>query len=140
MKYFKLLSAALAAAAVAGSAGAALAHHSFAAEFDDKKAVTVSGVITKARIMNPHSWLYVDVRNGDGSTTNWGFEFGTPLSLERKGVTKADLTPGEAVKVDGFRAKNGGPFGYTTIVTLHDGRKVQLGSAPDAPPAAGGAQ
>lgn len=139
MKSFNLLAAALVAAAVAGSAGAALAHHSFAAEFDDKKPVTVQGVITKARIMNPHSWLYVDVKNADGSTTNWGFEFGTPLALERKGVSKTDITPGEAVKVDGFRAKNGGPFGYTTIVTLRDGRKVQLGAAPDAP-VGGGAQ
>ena len=134
---FKVLGAAVAIVAAAGLATAAQAHHSFATEFDSKKPVTVEGVITKARIMNPHSWLYLDVKGPDGTVTNWGFEFGTPLSLERKGFSKDDVKAGSAVKVDGFRAKNGGPFGYSTIVTLADGRKVQIGSAPDAPTVVG---
>ena len=110
-----------------------IAHHAFAAEFDSKKPVTVEGVITKARFVNPHSWVYLDVKNTDGSTTNWGFEFGTPSSLRTSGLDKNDVKPGTDIRIDGFRAKNGGPFGYSTILTLAGGRKVQTGSAPDAP-------
>jgi hypothetical protein len=134
---FTVLGGAAAFALSLALAGGAQAHHSFATEFDSKKPVTVEGVITKARIMNPHSWLYLDVRGSDGTVTNWGFEFGTPLSLERKGFGKDDVKAGSPVKVDGFRAKNGGPFGYSTVVTLADGRKVQIGSAPDAPTVVG---
>ncbi len=135
--HLKILSGVAAIAAAVGLATTAQAHHSFATEFDSKKPVTVEGVITKARIMNPHSWLYLDVKGPDGTVTNWGFEFGTPLSLERKGFSKDDVKAGSQVKVDGFRAKNGGPFGYSTVVTLADGRKVQIGSAPDAPTVVG---
>jgi hypothetical protein len=134
---FKALSVAAAFAAALGAASAGQAHHSFATEFDSKKPVTVEGVVTKARIMNPHSWLYLDVKGTDGAATNWGFEFGTPLSLERKGFTKDDIRPGTPVRIDGFRAKNGGAFGYAEIVTLANGRKIQIGSAPDAPPIPG---
>jgi hypothetical protein len=124
-------------AATLGVAGSGEAHHAFAAEFDSKKPVTVQGVVTKARFVNPHSWLYVDVKNRDGSVTNWGFEFGTPSSLRNNGLTKDDLRPGAQIAIDGFRAKNGGPYGYSTTVTLAGGRKVRTGSAPDAPAAAG---
>ena len=133
ISYVRTLAGVAAVAAAMGLATASQAHHSFATEFDSKKPVKVEGVVTKARIMNPHSWLYLDVKGPDGTVTNWGFEFGTPLSLERKGFTKDDVKIGTAVKVDGYRAKNGGPFGYSTVVTLADGRKVQIGSAPDAP-------
>lgn len=133
LRYLHVLGGGAALALALGFAGASRAHHSFATEFDSKKPVTVQGVVTKARIMNPHSWLYLDVKGADGKTTNWGFEFGTPISLQREGFTKDDVKVGTAVKVDGYLAKNGGPFGYSTIVTLADGRKVEIGSAPDAP-------
>ena len=132
----RLAAAAAVALVATGLAGGAQAHHSFAAEFDSRKAVAVQGVVTKAQFVNPHSWLYLDVKTSDGTVTNWGFEFGTPSSLRNRGIAKEDLRYGSEVRVEGFRAKNGGPFGYSQFVTLPDGRKVQIGSAPDAPAAA----
>ncbi len=67
--------------------------------------------------MNPHSWLYFDVKGADGTTTNWGFEFGTPNALARVGLTKADVAPGVQVHVKGYRSKNGGPVGYSVTLT-----------------------
>lgn len=115
------------------AAGPSVAHHAFAAEFDSAKPVKLEGTITKARFVNPHSWIYVDVVGRDGKTTNWGFEFGTPSSLRAKGLDKADVAFGTKIHINGFRAKNGGPFGYAVAVVLPGGRKVQTGSAPDAP-------
>jgi hypothetical protein len=137
IRYFRVLGVSAAVASAIGLGTASQAHHSFASEFDSKKPVALEGVVTKARIMNPHSWLYLDVKSPDGTVTNWGFEFGTPLSLEKKGFSKDDVRPGSHIHVDGFLAKNGGPFGYSTVVTLADGRKVQIGSAPDAPTTVG---
>ena len=119
--------------ALAGVSVPALAHHAFAAEFDSSKPVVLAGVVTKARFVNPHSWIYLDVKNKDGSVTNWGFEFGTPSSLRESGVTREDVHPGAAIRLAGYRAKNGGAFGYSTTIALPDGRKVHTGSAPDAP-------
>lgn len=114
--------------------GAALAHHAFAAEFDSSKPVVIEGTVTKARFVNPHSWIYLDVKNKDGSVTNWGFEFGTPTSLRNSGVTRDDVRAGIPVRLAGYKAKNGGPFGYATTVVLPGNRRIQTGSAPDAPP------
>lgn len=114
------------------------AHHSFAAEFDAAKPVTIEGEISKIRIVNPHSWIYLDVKNRDNSVTNWGFEFGTPILLHTKGIAKEDVLPGKHVRIEGFRSRNGGAFGYTRTVTLSDGRAVLVGSAVDAPGAARG--
>jgi hypothetical protein len=72
------------AMALLAAAAPAAAHHSFAAEFDAAQPVSVEGVITKIRIVNPHSWVYLDVKGKDGSTTNWGFEFGTPILLRQR--------------------------------------------------------
>jgi hypothetical protein len=124
---------ALAIGAASVLTGVASAHHSFSAEFDSAKPITVTGVITKARLVNPHSWIYLDVKNKDGSVTNWGFEFSTPSGLRDKGVGKADLQPGTSIRIDGYRAKNGGPFGYSRLATLPGGRAVQTGGAVDAP-------
>lgn len=110
------------------------AHHAFASEFDSSKPLVVSGTVTKARFVNPHSWIYIDVKGADGKVTNWGFEFGTPSSLRSNGITRDQVAAGTAVKVAGFRAKNGGAFGYATTLVFANGRQVQTGSAPDAPP------
>ena len=117
----------------------ALAHHAFAAEYDGDKPIDLSGVVTKARWVNPHSWLYFDVKGADGTVTNWGVEMGAPNALAGKGLLKTDLQPGAAIHVNGYRAKNGGPYGYAVTVILHDGRAFQTGGAQDVPQQ-GGAQ
>ena len=119
------------------SAAPVLAHHAFAAEYDADKPLDLSGTVTKARWVNPHSWLYFDVKGADGSVTNWGVEFGAPNNLEGKGLKKADLQPGTHVHVQGYRSKNGGPFGYSVTLTLDDGRSFKTGGAQDAPAAGG---
>jgi hypothetical protein len=129
------LAAVLAGGASVTIATRSAAHHAFAAEFDAAKPVTVQGTISKVRFVNPHSWLYLDVKDRAGNVVNWGFEFGTPNSLKVKGLGKDDVRPGSPIRVEGFRAKNGGAFGYAQTLTLGDGRRVQTGSAPDAPAA-----
>jgi hypothetical protein len=124
---------ALATVGLASATPPALAHHAFAAEYDGEQPIDLSGVVTKARWVNPHSWLYFDVKAADGSITNWGVELGAPNALAGKGLLKTDLEPGAQIEVKGYRAKNGGPFGYAVTVTLHDGRTFQTGGAQDVP-------
>lgn len=109
------------------------AHHAFAAEFDADQPIDLQGVVTKIKWVNPHSWLYFDVKNADGTVTNWGVEFGAPNQLAERGITKADVAPGTFVHIKGYRAKNGGPFGYSVTATLKDGRVFQTGGAQDSP-------
>jgi hypothetical protein len=109
------------------------AHHAFAAEFDADKPLDVKGTVTKIKWVNPHSWLYFDVTEPDGKVTNWGVEFGAPNQLAKIGLKKPDVAPGTVVRIRGYLAKNGGPYGYSVIVTLPDGRSFQTGGAQDAP-------
>jgi hypothetical protein len=127
------LFASLGAMASLLAAGTAVAHHAFAAEFDAEKPIDLKGVVTKAKWVNPHSWLYFDVRNADGTVTNWGVEFGTPNQLAGKGLTKEDVKAGTNVRIKGYRSKNGGAFGYSVTLTLDDGRSFQTGGAQDPP-------
>ncbi len=117
---------------LAGSSQVA-AHHAFAAEFDADKPIDLQGTVTKIKWVNPHSWLYFDVTDGQGKVTNWGVEFGAPNQLAKIGLKKSDVAPGTAIHIKGYLAKNGGPYGYSVIVTLPDGRKFQTGGAQDAP-------
>jgi hypothetical protein len=128
---------AIAVAALGLVASPSQAHHAFAAEFDAAKPVKLTGTVTKLRFVNPHSWIFIDVKNADGTVTNWGFEFGTPASLDNAGLTKQDFRPGVVITLAGFRSKNGGPFGHATKTTLSDGRSIGTGSAPDEPTVAG---
>src|SRR6185369_11207376 len=101
-----------------------LAHHSAIAEYDLEKPVKVSGTVTRVEWSNPHIWFYVDVKNPDGSVTNWGFSGGAPGVLQRRGISRTAMKPGDVVKVEGFRAKDGSTNGSGNTVTFEDGRRV----------------
>ena len=89
------------------AAAPAWAHHAFAAEFDAKKPVHLEGVVTKVELINPHTWIHVDVKGPDGKVTTWMVEAGSPNVLLRRGFTKATLAPGTPVVVDGYQSKDG---------------------------------
>jgi len=116
----------------------ASAHHAFAAEFDAKKPVHYEGTVTKVELINPHTWIHVDVKNPDGTVTNWMFEAGSPNVLLRRGFTKETIKPGTPVVVDGYQSKDGSFRANGRDITLPDGRKLFLGSsgtgAPDDKP------
>ncbi|MBI2189384.1 MAG: hypothetical protein HYU37_19980 [Acidobacteria bacterium] len=100
------------------------AHHSFAATFDINKPIVLRGKITRVELMNPHSWFWLEVENPDGTTTEWGFEGGSPNSLIRRGVTKSSLPVGTELVVTGYQAKSGQTKGVGVSITLADGRKL----------------
>ena len=109
------------------------AHHSFAAEFDVTKPVKVHGTVTKMDWVNPHSWIYVDVKDADGKVTNWHFELGSPGALFRNGWTKNAIPVGLEVDIAAYRAKSGGPVGNARAITLPNGKELLTGgSAPDS--------
>ena len=108
------------------------AHHAFSAEFDKDQPIKLRGTITRMDWVNPHSWLYVDVKAADGSVVNWRFEMGPPNGLLRSGWRKDSVKAGTEVVVEGSRAKNGGPVANARIVTFADGKEMfTAGSSPD---------
>ena len=107
----------------------ALAHHSFSAEFDSKNPIRLEGTVAKMEWVNPHAWIYVDVKKPDGSIEQWKIEGGTPNALFRRGFTKDSLKVGTAIVVNGYRAKDGTLKGNRRDLTLPDGRKLFLGSS-----------
>ena len=116
------------------SAVPALAHHSFAAEYDASKPVTFKGVVTKVEWTNPHARFYVDVKDADGKVTNWNFELASPNVLIRQGWTRRALKEGDEITVSGSMAKDGAHLANARSVTLADGRKVFARSADDGAP------
>ena len=109
------------------------AHHSFAAAFDEKRPINLQGTVTKVELVNPHSWIWLDVKGPDGKVVNWGIEGGPPTNLFRNGITKASLPVGTEIKLFGYQAKTGESKGVGVFVEYPDGRKVFLGgSAPGA--------
>jgi len=122
--------------ALVAAALPAVAHHAFSAEFDAKKPVKLRGTVAKVELINPHSWIHIDVKNPDGTTTRWMIEGGTPNTLLRRGFTKASLPVGTEINVDGYQAKDGSNRANGRDLTFPDGRKIFLGSSagPEAPP------
>jgi hypothetical protein len=105
-------------------AAPAFGHHSEAAEYDSSKPVKVTGVLKKVEWLNPHVWFYVDVKEGDGQTTTWGFSGAPPGALMRRGITKDALKIGAVVNVEGSRARDGSNNASGRRVTYEDGRNV----------------
>ena len=111
----------------------ALAHHSFAAEYDAKKPATLTGIVTKVEWTNPHVRFYIDVKDPSGTVTNFELTMGAVNGLLRRGWTTTMLKPGETVTVNGYFARDGSHLANARIVTLSDGRKMSGGTAADAP-------
>lgn len=111
-----------------------LAHHSFAAEFDASKAIRLNGTLKKVEWTNPHIYFYIDVKDESGNVVQWTCESGAPGALSRRGWKRGDLKLGDAIVVDGYRAKNGSNMVDARRVTLADGRIVSGASAGDGGP------
>ena len=112
----------------------AIAHHSFAAEFDANQPVKLKGTVVRMEWINPHSWIHMDVKNPDGTVSRWMIEGGTPNTLTRRGFTKASLKEGTEITVEGFRAKNGAMRANGADLILPDGRRLFLGSSGTGAP------
>jgi hypothetical protein len=112
-----------------------MAHHSFAAQYDASKPVTLKGIVSKVEWTNPHARFYVDVRDETGTVTNWNLELASPNVLVRNGWSRKSLNVGDEIVVEGSLAKDGSKMANARVVRLADGRRVFAGSSGgDAPP------
>lgn len=112
----------------------AFAHHAFSAEFDANKAVKLRGNVVKMDWINPHAWLFIDVKGTDGAVASWMIELGPPNALLKRGWTKQSIPVGMEVIVDGYQAKDGALRANGRDVTLPDGRKMFAGSSNTGAP------
>ena len=131
--YMKITSLFLFAAGFALIVGSmpALAHHSFAAQYDRSKPVTLTGPVTKVEWINPHARFFLNVKDENGKLVNWEVELASPNGLMRRGWTRNSLKIGESVTVVGSRAKDGSNLANASTVTLSDGKKVFAGSSAE---------
>ena len=126
----KVLGVAVALCATVAT-GTALAHHSFAAEFDANAPIELTGTVTKVDWANPHTYFYIDVTSAKGDVQNWALEMGSPNGLMRRGWTRDSMKIGDVVTVSGWRAKDGATKGNARSVTLSTGRKLFAGSSQE---------
>jgi hypothetical protein len=114
--------------------GTAIAHHSFAAEFDAQAKLTLNGVVTKIEWQNPHTYFYLDVTDPAGTVVNWGMEMGSPNGLMRQGWTRNTMKVGDVVTVEGSQAKDGTHVGNARVVVLTaTGKRLFAASSQDNP-------
>jgi hypothetical protein len=125
----QLLLAAVAAAGLA-AAGTCAAHHSFAAEFDVKRPVEFKGKVVKVELINPHSWIHLEVTAKDGSKEIWMVEGGSPNALFRKGITKTSIPVGAELMVAGYQARDGGKRAVGRTLKFADGKALFFESTP----------
>ena len=131
------LAAAVASLGLLLSVVPVLAHHSFSSEFDANVPIKLEGTVTKMEWVNPHAWIYLDVKKPDGTTEQWKIEGGTPNALFRRGFTKDSLKAGTVIVVNGYRAKDGTLKGNGRDLTYPDGRKLFFGSSGTGAPTDG---
>lgn len=116
------------------AAAPVLAHHSFEAEYDEKKPVSLQGTVSKMDWMNPHIWVHINVKDDKGKVAGWSCEGGNPNSLRRNGWQRDTLKVGDQVLIDGFRAKDGTNTCNMRSVKFADGKRVFAGSSADGGP------
>lgn len=109
----------------------ASAHHSFAAEFDAGKPITLTGVVTRIDWMNPHVWFYITVKDDEAGTTHWGCEMGAPHQLQGRGWLRDTMKIGDVVTVEGSLARDGTKRANARVVTTADGRRLGAASSGD---------
>ena len=125
----KLLRVVTGAAMLVAAALPMAAHHSFSAEFDGKKPITLDGKVVQMEWVNPHSWLTIDVPKPDGTVERWKIEGGSPSVLLRLGWNRNSLPAGTRIKVTAFQAKDGSLRGSSRDIEFPDGRKMDLGGS-----------
>ena len=111
-----------------------MAHHSFAAEYDSSKPLTLTGTVTKIEWMNPHARFFMDVKDSNGHIMNWEFEMGSPNGLTRNGWSRHAMKPGDVVIVEAYAAKDGTNLGNVRRIKLPDGRRLFAGTSNDGGP------
>jgi hypothetical protein len=126
----KIVAAAFAALALAAAAPT-LAHHSFSAQYDASKPITLKGTVTKVEWTNPHARFYIDVEGEGGAVVNWNLELASPNFLKRAGWSSTSLKQGDEVTVEGSLARSGANMANARMVTFADGTRVFARSAAD---------